>query len=566
MTYLDYLMLIVYAAGMLLVGSILSRKNRSTADMFAVSKQSPWWLSGISAFMSAFSAGTFVVWGGIAYKEGAVAITILMTLGISSFIVGKFIAGKWAVLGITTVGEYINLRFGKAAVLFYTWVGALFKFVAMSVALYSFSTLLCSLIDLPEGNFLGDPITGKLAVTYACILSGCLMLIYAVSGGLWAVLIIDSIQFVVLMTTILFVVPLSFNEAGGMSHFFMSAPEGFLNLTNNKFTFLFFAGWIVIHVFKFGGEWVFIQRFLSVGSPKAAKKSSYLFGILYLISPVFWMLPPMIYRTVNANVNAEQAYFVACASVLPHGMMGLLLAAMFSSAASYIDGEVNVYAGAITDDIYKLHINPRANEKQLLLVGRISSFLIGCAIIGGAISIPYIGGAEEVILTITSLLVVPMALPVIWGLFFGKITQEAVWYSTALSFLAAISIKFFLPQQSSSALISLVIAHRQSFEVGIGVFVPFLVLLLFESTRKEIAAGFLKLQHLSKKTINSSSAVQFIFPARLMAISIGVLSALMFILALSARTKVLLLASFGLALGAISMIIFYVIRTDKRKV
>src|SRR5690606_39775493 len=68
--------------------------------------------------------------------------------------------------------------------------------------------------------------------------------------------------------------------------------------------------WIVVHTFKLGGEWVFIQRFLAVKSPKDARKSAYLLGILYLVSPVIWMLPAMIYRIVDPNANPEQAYFL----------------------------------------------------------------------------------------------------------------------------------------------------------------------------------------------------------------------------------------------------------------
>ena len=219
MQILDYLILLVYGAGILFIGSILSKKNKTSAEMFVVKKQSPWWLSGLSAFMSAFSAGTFVVWGGIAFKHGFVAVSILMCSGISSFLVGRFIAGKWASLGITSVGEYLHLRFGKASVQFYTWGGMLFKIVAMGVALYSFAVLFSSLVKLPQGAWLADPKTGNLSVAFSIIISGVLMLAYAVSGGLWAVLIIDSIQFVVLTSIVLFVVPLSFSEVGGWQQF-----------------------------------------------------------------------------------------------------------------------------------------------------------------------------------------------------------------------------------------------------------------------------------------------------------------------------------------------------------
>ncbi len=566
MTSLDYFVLVVYASGMLFIGSILSRWNKNTADMFAVSRQSPWWLSGISAFMSAFSAGTFVVWGGIAFKHGVVSISILMSLGVSSFIVGKFLAGKWAKLGVTTIGEFINIRFGGEVVQFYTWVGMLLKLVAMSVALYSFATLFCALVPLSETNILRDPVTGNLSITYACIVSGLLMLVYAVSGGLWAVLIIDSVQFVVLMVSVLFVVPLSFEQIGGVKKFIEAVPEGFLNLSSGKFTYWFLVGWVVVHTFKFGGEWVFVQRFLAVKNAKEAKKTAYLLGTLYLISPVIWMLPAMIYRVEDPTANPEQAYFLACAAVLPSGMMGLLLAAMFSAAASYIDGEVNVYAGAITNDCYKALFKPLASERELLLVGRISSFLIGAIIIGGAVAIPYIGGAEEVILTITSLLVVPMVLPTIWGLIFGKITQKAVWYATGFSFLAAFIIKIGMPQTSDVTILAWISENSLVAEVGIGVIVPLIVLVLFESRSKQPAQGFVKLNKIAVQEEIDQQLVRTTveaYPARLLAYSIGALSLLMYALAFTAGDKTGLVIGFGVALSVIGGFILWSLKRIK---
>jgi len=563
MILLDYFVLIIYAVGMLFIGSILSKWNKNAADMFAVSRQSPWWLSGISAFMSAFSAGTFVVWGGIAYKHGAVAISILMALGVSSFIVGKVLAGKWAQLGVTTIGEFIHIRFGKSVVQFYTWVGMLFKLVAMSVALYAFATLFCALVPLPESNILCDAATGNLSVTYACIISGLLMLVYAVSGGLWAVLIIDAVQFVVLMVTVLFVVPLSFEHVGGVREFIRTAPEGFLNFSDSKFTYWFLLGWVVVHTFKFGGEWVFIQRFLAVKQPNDARKTAYLLGTLYLLSPVVWMLPAMIYRVIDPAANPEQAYFLACAAVLPSGMMGLLLAAMFSSAASYIDGEINVYAGAITNDWYKLLLKPQATEKELLLVGRISSFLIGAVIIGGAIAIPHIGGAETVILTITSLLVVPMVLPTIWGLFFGKVDAKAVWVATAASFLAAALVKIAVVETAANPLVSWLAQNSLIVEIAVGVLVPLTTLLLFELRSKQISAGFTRMQTETISMEATSAPRQLaVYPARLLAYSMGVLSLIIYALAFTAGDQMGLVIAFGLVLSAICGVILWSLRKN----
>lgn len=567
MVLIDYIVLLVYAVGILFIGSILTKKNKTAADMFAVKRQSPWWLSGLSAFMSAFSAGTFVVWGGIAYKEGMVAVSICMCSGISSFIVGKYFAKKWASLGITSVGDYVNIRFGKAAVQFYTWVGMVFKIIAMGVALYSFATLVSSLIELPAGHILADAETGKMSKPITIIIAGLLMLFYTVSGGLWAVLIIDAIQFVVLTATVLFVVPLCFAEVGGVQQFIQSVPEDFLSPASEKFTYLFLIGWIIVHTFKLGGEWVFVQRFLAVNSPKNAQKSSYLFGALYLISPIIWMLPPMIYRVIDPNAIPEQAYVLACAAVLPAGMMGLLIAAMFSSAASYIDGEINVYAGAVTYDFYKLIINPQASEKRLVWVGRLSSFLIGAVIIGIALIVPYVGGAEKVILTITGLLAVAMVLPVLWGLYFGRIGVKSVWYSTLASFLAGAFVKFAIPEQGDSEFIKWYHNNAQVIEVGIGLFVPLIVLAIMEWRGKQIQEGYIQIFRIRKSeeniTINQAIAV---FPGKILGLSIVGLALLMSSILLFSSKSQLLIGVFASVLLLIGLIILWLVKKAIRQI
>jgi Na+/proline symporter len=479
---------------------------------------------------------------------------------------GRYFARKWASLGITTVGAYVNERFGKEAVQFYTWVGMLFKIIAMGVALYSFATIISSLIILSPEHFLADPATGKLSRPTAIIISGILMLFYAVSGGLWAVLIVDAIQFVVLTVTVLFVVPLCFGKVGGVSQFLLSVPKDFMAPASGNFTYWFLLGWIVVHTFKLGGEWVFIQRFLAVSSPRNAQKSSYLFGTLYLISPIIWMLPPMIYRIMNPAANPEQAYILACASVLPAGMMGLLVAAMFSSAASSIDGEVNVYAGAVTNDFYKLLINPQATEKQLVLVGRISSFLIGAVIMFIALTIPYFGGAEKVILTITGLLAVSMVLPVLWGLYFGGIRQNAIWYATGASFITAAFAKLFIPLLPDNAFHQWYQGNSQLIEVLLGIFVPLSVLTFFELKAKRkmsLAYLFVRETDNHNKAYNEQQNIHH-FPARILGYSIIALGVLISTLVFTAGEHAVLIGFFAAVLLLIGLVIIALVRKPQK--
>ena len=62
----DCITLVIFLLGMFVVGGIFSRRMKNSKDMFSAGGQAPWWVSGLSGFMTVFSAGTFVVWGGIA--------------------------------------------------------------------------------------------------------------------------------------------------------------------------------------------------------------------------------------------------------------------------------------------------------------------------------------------------------------------------------------------------------------------------------------------------------------------------------------------------------------------
>lgn len=79
---LDYLVILAYFIGLIAVSVIMSRKIRSSEDMFLAGRNSSWWLSGISSYMTIFSASTFVVWGGVAYKSGLVAIVVATVWGL----------------------------------------------------------------------------------------------------------------------------------------------------------------------------------------------------------------------------------------------------------------------------------------------------------------------------------------------------------------------------------------------------------------------------------------------------------------------------------------------------
>ena len=113
-------------------------------------------------------------------------------------------------------------------------------------------------MPLGEGNPLRDPETGNLSLRYAILIFGSIVVLYTMIGGLWAVLMTDVLQFIILNLAVLFVVPLALHQVGGVGGFIEQAPEGFFDLVKEeKYTVFFLAGWAAIHFFMIGAEWAF---------------------------------------------------------------------------------------------------------------------------------------------------------------------------------------------------------------------------------------------------------------------------------------------------------------------
>ena len=392
--------------------------------------------------MTMFSANTFVVWGSIAFDVGMVAVMINLMYGVAALLAGYFVASRWKAMGVETPAEYIRIRFGTGALHFYTWSMMVLRVIGTAAALYALAKILVALMPLGEGNPLRDPETGNLSLRYAILIFGSIVVLYTMIGGLWAVLMTDVLQFIILNLAVLFVVPLALHQVGGISGFIEQAPEGFFDLVKEeKYTVFFLAGWAAIHFFMIGAEWAFVQRYLCVPTQKDARKSTYLFGALYLFSPLLWLLPPMIYRITNPEADAEQAYILACKSVLPVGMVGLMLAAMFSATASMVSSQLNVFSGVLTNDIYK-PLAKATNPKSLLKAGRFFTILLGVLLVIIALEIEKWGQVKDLIISITELMVVPLLAPALWGIFSRKIGGRAVWITGLSGFGLGLLVRF----------------------------------------------------------------------------------------------------------------------------
>lgn len=570
MTAPDWTILIAYLIGTLLLGLLLGKLVKNSGDLFTAGGQSPWWASGLSAFMTMFSANTFVVWGSIAYDVGLVAVMINLMYGVAALFVGYFVAGRWKAMGIQTPAEYIQLRFGKEALHFYTWSMMILRVVGTAAALYALAKILVALMPLSEGNPLRDPETGNLSLRWAILIFGSVVVIYTMIGGLWAVLMTDVLQFIILNLAVLFVVPLALHQVGGIGAFVDGVPDGFFDVVKDeKYTVLFLAGWAAIHFFMIGAEWAFVQRFLCVPNRKDARKSTYLFGMLYLFSPVLWLLPPMIYRATNPGVDPEQAYILACNSVLPVGMLGLMMAAMFSATASMVSSQLNVFSGVLTHDIYK-PLAKATDSRSLLRAGRVFTILLGVLLIGIAIEIEKYGQVKDLIISITELMVVPLLAPSLWGIFSKRIGGRAVWVTGLSGFGLGVLVRFGFGDdgllsgiQSLDGLGAWVQEHSDFLKTFVGVIFPVSVLAVIEFTSRGVHPGWSSIHALAvegQSEEKSQPMKSNPIAAKVVAWCLGLCGAVMFSLMAVNEDSHLILAAFGLVLLFIAAAIFFMIR------
>lgn len=459
---IDTLVIFVFSAFVMCIGLLFARTGRNMKSFFAGGEAVPWFIGGLSLFMSFFSAGTFVAWGSIAYKYGWVAITIQWTMCIGGLITGLFLAPRWKATGALTAAEFIRERLG-------TTVQKSFIYIFMLVSLFIKGSVLYPVAKLVSSS-LGYPLVPS------TIVLGLFMIAYTAVGGLWAVMVTDILQFIILTAAVLIILPLAFDAAGGTQGFSAQAPEGFFDLLNGEYTLGFILAFALYHIFYIGGNWTFVQRYTSVDSPKSAKKVAFLFAGLYLVSPILWMLPPMIYKTINPGLqglDTENAYLEICKLVLPPGLMGLMLTGMYFSTSASANTTLNVVSAIFTNDIYKGVINPEANDRKLMSVARVSSWLFGLGMIVIALLVPYIGGMVEVVLSVGAITGGPLLAPPIWALFSKRLTGKATLYITGISLGVNLVFKIILPLVAGLKL-------SRGQEMILGVCLPFVMLLGYE--------------------------------------------------------------------------------------
>lgn len=470
MTGLDTGVLLLFSAVVVLAGALFARTGSSMTSFFAAGGAVPWWISSLSLFMSFFSVGTFVVWGSIAYGSGLVAISIQMTMCVAGVVVGLWFAPRWNATGALTVAEYISARLGRRV---QYWYSVLFLLVSLFTA-GAFLYPIGKIVEVATG----------IPLQWCIVAIGGLVIAYTALGGLWAVLVTDVLQFVVLSAAVVILVPASLQTAGGWEAFVSHAPAGFFEIANAEYGAAFLIGFCIYNAVFIGGNWAYVQRYTSVGSPRDARRVGLLFAALYLAAPAVWMLPPMIYRVIApeaAAVDHEGAYLLVAREVLPAGLIGLVIGGMVFATASSVNSTLNICAGVFTNDILATPL--RGARRRTMAIARAATVVAGALALGVALLVESMGGIVSVVLGLAALTGAAMYLPPIWSMFSRYQTGFSSLFATVASLAANVAVKFALPALAGKAL-------SPGNEMLMGACLPIAILSAFEGWYRFRARGF----------------------------------------------------------------------------
>jgi solute:Na+ symporter, SSS family len=426
----DYAVIGIYGLLMVVIGLYVMRFNRGAAEYFRGGSRVPWLVAGLSCFMSGFSAWTFTGAAGVAYRAG-IAATGLYIGNAASFLLGYFIfAARWRRSRVTTVMEYLSDRFNPVTHQTFSWVTIFFQLFTSASTLYGLSVFISSACGLP--------------VRWTIIGAGALIVFYCVVGGLWAVVMTDFVQASILMPFCLVLVFSSLARVGGPGGLIHSLPPEMKTLHfSGEFGWLYLVCWTVMVSFGYNTS-AMAQRYFSVDDERSARKVALLCCGLFFAGAFLWFIPPMAMRVLYPDLStvwpslanpSEAAYAVASLTLLPHGLIGVMLAAMFSATMANLSAQFNLKSAILSKDVYQRLFRKSASERELLVVGWTTTLLIGGTTTAMAAIMAASGKSVfQIMLTFNTLMSLAYGPPALLGL----VVRRTPTWSGLASFLTGL--------------------------------------------------------------------------------------------------------------------------------
>jgi len=359
-----------------------------------------------------------------------------------------FLAPWFRQLRCITAPEVIRKRFGKFTQQFYAAFVVITQLLVSSLHLYG--------VALFSSAVFGFSIESVIVVI------GLVVLFYSLTGGNWAVMATDFLQSLILIPLTLLICVLCLIELGGVSGFFSAIDSQGLTrdftvfndpgrFSGEAFTIAWAAAMFLKNIVG-QNTLATAPRYFAVKDGNEARKAALFATVLMIGGAFIWIIPPMAARllidTQVAGMDvanpAEASYALISLALLPDGMIGLMVVAIFAATMSSMDTGLNRNAAIVTQDIYpsvcRLFRWTPIEEGRRLWVGRAFSLLFGALIIALAL---YFSGQDgkgifELMLAIGAMLGIPMSVPLLLCLFLKRVPAWAAIFSVLVALVPSV--------------------------------------------------------------------------------------------------------------------------------
>ena len=563
----DYLVILAYLLTLVWIGKFFAGYNRDIQDFFKGGGKLPWWVGGISSFMAGFSAWMFTGGAGVVYEAGLTGMLALCT-GVFGTLFGYLLfAKRWRRTRVTSMFEYVSTRFNLPAQQVLSWFFLPFNLFYCSTVLLATAIFTTAALNISQINLAGLGLPWDItlsAVQIVILIAGVVILTYCYFGGLLAVATCDVLSFLIIIPVAVLIVPLILLKLSsiGMVGELFSTPQNFSmptgkSILGEPITFLFVVMWLVSNIHSYNTNPI-VQRYWSVPDENQARKVALMCTILFVFGVSVWAIPPLAVRHLYPDLSqvwttlkapAEGAYVSACLSVLPHGLVGVMFAAIFAASMSSIDSTLNFVSGIFTNDIYRKTIKKDADEKHMLKVGRLSTLFIGIIAIFMALAMGARGGAFSWMVLMDRIFVTPIVVPLLLGLFFPRRGSHAALATFFVVTFFNLTVTLFFEMQYSTFMFS-------SFSLAYITFITSAFLLTDTAEKKQMIHEFFVLldtpvrvdQELGEAGIDRLSMLSFIGK---LATATGIAICLLVLISqpLTERLKILIGGGVVLGLG-----------------
>lgn len=440
----EYVVIACYLLMLIAVSLVFKNFNKNISDYFRNGCRGKWWLVGASAFMTSFSAWTFTGASGVAYEAGWSVLIIFMANALGYLLNALFLAPWFRQIRAISPPEVIRKRFGVETQQFYAYMSVITMTLYASLHLYGLSIFTSAVFGLD--------------ISRVIIVIGVVVLIYSYIGGSWAVMATDFLQCFILLPMTVLIALLCINYAGGLESFMgqikaagLSADFTVINTEEFKsrivdFTLPWALAMMLKNVLTYN-TLVSASRYFSVKDGREARKAAWMAFVMTVLGSFVWFIPPVTARLyfselvnkIDISKPAEAAYAVASLELLPVGMTGLIVVAMFAATMSSMDSGLNRNAAILTNDIlpaiFKLLKKKLPDGRMMLIIGQVLTVIPGVIIICLALYFASQKGQGifKYMLDIGALLALPMTTPMLMGL----LIRKAPWWSALVSVLVA---------------------------------------------------------------------------------------------------------------------------------